>query len=106
MASKGDGGAGGASLEKHAFCHTDTPSTNGEGDQGIFVMGKFLDKEETQLELTGFVILRGETLWVPACTIHTNNHLKGKWTTMLSTKEEIDEVKLIQDGHNFHFSFG
>ena len=95
----------GATLERHRFCHTDTPSTDEDGDQGIFVMGKFLDEKKTQIELTGFVIPRGETLWVPGCTIHTNNYLKGRWTTMLSTKEEIDEVKMIKDGNNFHFSF-
>ena len=105
-------GAGGASLERHAFCHTDTPSLGEDGDQdhlpgkGIFVMGKFLDEAETELELTGFVIPPGDTLWVPEGTIHTNNYLKGTWTTMLNReKEHIDEVKMIKDGRNFHFSF-
>ena len=86
----------GASLERHAFCHTDTPSKDGYGDQGIFVMGKFLNEEETEIELTGFVIPRGETLWVPGGTIHTNNYLKGNWTTMLAGEKIDDEVKMIK----------
>ena len=96
----------GASLERHAFCHTDTPSKDGQGDQGIFVMGKFLNKEETEIELTGFKIPRGDTLFVPKHTIHTNNYLKGEWTTMLSVENPVEElVKMVKDDRSFHFTF-
>ena len=101
-----DGAAGGATLERHDFCHTDTPSKDGEGDQGIFVMGKFLNKEETEIELTGFKIPRGDTLFVPKHTIHTNNYLKGEWTTMLSVENPVEElVKMVKDDRSFHFTF-
>ena len=70
------------------------------------VIGKFLDESETELELTGFLIPRDQTLWVPAGVIHTNNYLKGKWNTMLKIGEPIDAVELIRDGKQFSFTFG
>ena len=104
LVDKEKGGAGGATLERHSFCHTDTPCEDQESS-GVFVIGKFLDESETQLELTGFIIPKGETLWVPRCVIHTNNYLKGKWNTMLKIGEPIDAVELVRDGKQFSFTF-
>ena len=106
MVDKEKGGAGGASLERHSFCHTDTPYED-QATSGVFVIGKFLDESETQIELTGFVIPQGETLWIPPNVIHTNNYLKGKWNTMLNVDKPIEEVKLVRKGNfsNFCFTF-
>ena len=104
MVDKEKGGAGGASLERHPFCHTDTPYED-QATSGVFVIAKFLDKSETQIELTGFVIPQEETLWVPPDVIHTNNYLKGKWNTMLNMDKPIEEVKLVREGKNFSFTF-
>ena len=71
LVDKEKGGAGGATLERHNFCHTDTPY-EAPGKSGVFVIGKFLDAAETKIELTGFVIPQGETLWVLPGVIHTN----------------------------------
>ena len=103
-AAKENGGAGGASLERHSFCHTDTPYED-LGRSGVFILGKFLDEAETNLELTGFIIPPGETLWVPAGVIHTNNYLKGEWNTMLNVGQPIDEVKLVKGDEDFSFTF-
>ena len=97
-------GAGGASLERHNFCHTDTPHEDMK-HSGYFVIGRFWDPEETKLELTGFQIPPGETLWIPAGVIHTNNYLKGSWNTMLAIDPPIEEVKLERDGEKFSFHF-
>jgi len=74
---------------------------------GVFVIGKFLDESETRLELTGFSIPRGETLWITGGVIHTNNYLRGKWNTMLDIKDKyIDAVKLQRDDKDFSFTSG
>ena len=65
-----------------------------------------MDESETQLELTGFLILRKQTLWVSAGVIHTNNYLKGKWNTTLNIGEPIDAVELVRDSKQFSFIFG
>ena len=73
---------------------------------GAFVIGKFMDKSETRLELTGFSIPRGEVLWIPGGVIHTNNYLKGKWNTMLDINDKhIEAVKLQRDDKDFGFTF-
>ena len=104
MAAKDKGGAGGATLERHSFCHTDMPYEDMD-KSGVFVIGKFLDESETRLELTGFSIPRGETLWIPGGVIHTNNYLRGKWNTMLKINEPIEAVKLHRDNEDFFFTF-
>ena len=104
MVDKEKGGAGGATLERHSFCHTDTPYEN-QATSGVFVIGRFLDEFETQIELTGFVIPQEETLWVPPNVIHTNNYLKGKWNTMLNMDKPVEVVKLVREGKNFSFTF-
>ena len=104
MAPKEKGGAGGATLERHSFCHTDMPYEDLD-KSGVFVIGKFLDESETRLELTGFSIPRGETLWIPGGVIHTNNYLRGKWNTMLSISEPIEAVELLRDNKNFSLTF-
>ena len=98
------GGAGGSGLERHNFCHTDTPHEDIH-KSGIFVLGKFLDDSETTLQLTGFFINRGDTLLVPAGVIHSNNYLRGEWTTMLAPNRSVEEVKLLKGGKKFHFTY-
>ena len=78
---KGHGGAGGAGLERHEFHHLDCPL---DEDSGVFVLAKFVDKEETELHISGFHIPVRHTLYIPNGVIHTNNYLKGTWCTMLS----------------------
>ena len=104
MAAKEKGGAGGSTLERHSFCHTDMPYEDMD-KSGVFVIGKFLDESETRLELTGFSIPRGETLWIPGGVIHTNNYLRGKWNTMLNISEPIEAVELLRHNKNFSLTF-
>lgn len=68
-------------------------------DSGRFVLGKFKDEEETELHLTAFKIPQGQTLLVPANTIHSNDYLLGTWTTMLA-HADIDQVKLKRRRHS------
>ena len=104
LVDKEKGGAGGATLERHNFCHTDTPY-EAPGKSGVFVIGKFLDAAETKIELTGFVIPQGETLWVLPGVIHTNNYLQGTWNTMLNLEEDIETVKLMRESESIIFTF-
>jgi len=59
---------------------------------------------ETKIELTGFVIPQGETLWVLPGVIHTNSYLKGTWNTMLNLEEDIETVKLMRDSQSISLS--
>ena len=98
------GGAGGASLERHEFFHTDQPEQDIK-TSGLFIFGKFFDEYETTIVLTGFRIPQGQTLFIPAGVIHTNNYLKGRWNTMLAMNEDIDDVRMEKGGHTFSFNF-
>ena len=96
-------GNNGAGLERHNFSHVDCPK---ERDNGIFVLAKFVDDEETILHITGFHIPQKHCLYVPGGTIHINDYLRGTWRTMLSDAAPIDYVYLEQkDGAKFHFHF-
>ena len=48
-------GVVGASMERHDFCHTDRPEEHYTVN-GHFVIGKFVDDLETEIELTAFQV--------------------------------------------------
>ena len=102
--SKERGGAGGATLERHKFCHTDQPEQDIKTN-GHFIFGRFIDEYETKIALTAFRIPQGQTLFIPAEVIHTNNYLNGRWNTMLALDEDIDDVRMEKAGQAFSFSF-
>ena len=95
-------GNNGAGLERHRFSHLDCPM---DSDNGIFVLGKFLDQEETILHLTGFQIPAKHCMFIPGKVIHINDYLKGTWRTMLSDAAPIDYVYLEKENKKFHFQF-
>ena len=78
----------GCTLEKHKYAHIET-CLCGEMESGVFIMGKL--SEENVLVLTAFVIARGQTLYIPAGTIHTNDYQRGLWRSY----SEIDEDTVI-----------
>ncbi|CAF1625729.1 unnamed protein product, partial [Didymodactylos carnosus] len=102
---KNDGHGG---LEKHSFAHLDCPLGD---NSGYFILGRFVDKNNSELHLTGFHIPTKHTLYVPPLTIHSNDYLKGTWRTMLSDEASIDHVSLTHhhrlNGHDTyeHFTF-
>ena len=95
-------GNNGAGLERHRFSHLDCPL---DYDNGTFVMGKFMDEEETVLRLTGFKIPARHCMLLPGGIVHCNDYLKGTWRTMLSDAAPIDYVYLEEDDERFHFNF-
>ena len=97
-------GNNGAGLERHDFSHLDCPKEN-LGENGIFVLAKFIDDNETVLHLTGFKIPPKHCLYIPGGVIHTNDYLKGTWRTMLSDASPIDYAYLEKNGVRFHFQF-
>ena len=99
LSKKGNGGAG---LERHAFSHVDCPM---DSDNGIFVLAKFVDEEESILHLTGFRIPLNHCILIPGYVIHINDYLKGTWRTMLSDAAPIDYVFLEKEDKRFHFKF-
>ena len=98
---KGNDGAG---LERHNFSHVDCPKES-HGENGIFLLAKFIDDEETILHLTGFQIPKKHCMYIPGDVIHINDYLKGTWRTMLSDAAPIDYAYLEKDGVRFHFRF-
>lgn len=95
-------GNNGAGLERHSFSHVDVPKYR---DNGIFMLAKFVDEEETIMHLTGFQIPQKHCIFIPGGTIHINDYLKGTWRTMLSDAAPIDYVYLEKGGERFHFRF-
>eukprot|EP00486_Rosalina_sp_Unknown_P004976 CAMPEP_0201568678 /NCGR_PEP_ID=MMETSP0190_2-20130828/9901_1 /ASSEMBLY_ACC=CAM_ASM_000263 /TAXON_ID=37353 /ORGANISM="Rosalina sp." /LENGTH=405 /DNA_ID=CAMNT_0047990077 /DNA_START=46 /DNA_END=1264 /DNA_ORIENTATION=+ len=81
-------GTGGCRIERHEFAHIETPLSR-EGKSGVFILGKLVDNDHTLL-LTAFIIARGQTLFVPPHTIHTNDYQRGLWRTYL----EIGDVDI------------
>ncbi|CAF1188797.1 unnamed protein product [Didymodactylos carnosus] len=102
---KNDGHGG---LEMHGFAHLDCPL---DDNSGYFILGKFVDKNNSELHLTAFHIPKKHTLYVPPMTIHSNDYLKGTWRTMLSDETNVDHVSLAHqhrfNGHDTyeHFTF-
>ena len=101
----------GAGMERHKFSHLDVPL---DSDSGLFVIGKFMDEDETILHVTGFRIPAKHCMLLPGGIPHSNDYLKGTWRTMLSDSAPIDYVHLEKDvaslrgvkkDLNFHFKF-
>ncbi|CAM4760835.1 unnamed protein product [Rotaria magnacalcarata] len=83
-------------IEKHAFAHLDCPHGD-HSESGYFIIGKVVDQNE--LHLTAFIIPSKHTLYVPSNTIHSNDYLRGKWRTMLTTAD-VDRVILKKPSVN------
>ena len=92
----------GAGLERHDFSHVDCPI---DRDNGVLILAKFVDPEETILHITGFRIPQRHCILIPGNTIHINDYLKGKWRTMLSDATPVDYVFLEKGGKKFSFEF-
>ena len=94
--------SGGCRLERHKFAHIETPLDR-EGYSGVFIIGKLIDDigqngQKTGLQslcLTAFIIARGQTLFVPGGTIHTNDYQRGTWRTYLEVAD-IDICDLVR----------
>lgn len=95
--------AGGAALEYHEeFAHLDCPLES-IANSGHYVLAKFTDDENTELEITAFKVPSRHTVFTPAGVIHTNNYLRGTWRTMLSDSP-VCEAKLEKSGQPFTFN--
>ena len=92
----------GAGLERHDFSHVDCPL---DKDNGVLILAKFVNEEETIMHITGFHIPQRHCIFIPGGTIHINDYLKGTWRTMLSDAAPIDYVFLEKDDNNFSFEF-
>ena len=93
-------GMGGSGIEKHGFDHLDCPL---DDDSGVMVIGKYVDKDT--LHLTGFIVPKCHTVFIPANTVHSNDYLRGTWRTMLSDEADIDHVQFVRydNGKKKHF---
>lgn len=85
---------GGSLIEQHAFAHVDTPI---HPHSGYLVIGK-IDSVDQALELTAFVVKAGDSVYIPAGTIHTNDYLLGTWQTLLSSDCEFPNARLRRPG--------
>lgn len=94
---------GGSSLEIHEFGHLQCPL---QKHSGFFVLGKLIGSEE--IHLTAFQVPVRHTLYIPPMVIHSNDHLRGTWRTMLSDEADLQKVDLVR-GTNLkefnHFKF-
>jgi len=94
-------GMNGSGLERHDFSHVDCPI---DKDNGVLIIAKFVNEEETILHITGFHIPQRHCIFIPGGIIHINDYLKGTWRTMLSDGP-VNYVYLVKDGKKFHFEF-
>lgn len=85
---------GGSLIEQHAFAHVDMPLNP---RSGYLMIGK-IDPVDQALELTAFVVKPGDSVYIPAGTIHTNDYLLGTWQTLLSSACEIPNARIRQPG--------
>ena len=85
---------GGSLIEQHAFAHVDTPINPRSGH---LVIGR-IDSADQALELTAFVVKPGDSVYIPAGTIHTNDYLLGTWQTLLSSACEFPNARLRRPG--------
>ncbi|CAF1034223.1 unnamed protein product [Didymodactylos carnosus] len=88
----------GPGLERHQFSHLDCPHEHFLRS-GKFILGKFVDKAETELHLTAFIIPCKHTLHIPPKIIHSNDYLQGTWRTMLG-RDDVDRVILTRQTSN------
>lgn len=81
-------GPGGLGLERHEFIHLECALTHFD-ESGHLLIGK-INEEEKELYLTAFKIPQYHTVYLAPFAIHSNDHLKGTWRTMLSTFSEAE----------------
>lgn len=81
-----------SSIEQHEFAHVDTPL---DDRSGHLVIGR-MDPLDQSLELTAFVVKPGDSVYIPAHTIHTNDYLLGTWETLLSSACEFPSAQIRQ----------
>lgn len=94
---------GSSLIEQHAFAHVDTPRDH---HSGHLVIGK-IDPGDHALELTAFAVRPGDSVYIPAGTIHTNDYLLGTWKTLLSSACEFPSARVRQPGGKpLRFSIG
>ena len=105
----GQRGTGGCRLERHNFAHIETPLDR-EGKSGLFILGKLIQNDSVLL-LTAYIITKGQTLYVPPNTIHTNDYQRGLWRTYLEigdidicdlVKENVTDNKIERMSLNFY----
>ena len=85
---------GSSLIEQHAFAHVNTPCNL---HSGHLVIGK-VDPDDRVLELTAFAVKPGDSVYIPAGTIHTNDYLLGTWKTLLSSACEFPSARVRQPG--------
>ncbi|CAL1155176.1 unnamed protein product [Cladocopium goreaui] len=80
-------GPGALGLERHEFAHLECPL---DEDSGILLLAKLEGKE---LQMTGFRIPAYHTIYLAPKVIHSNDHLRNRWRTMLTsfTEREIEQ---------------
>ena len=94
---------GGSLIEQHAFAHVDMPH---DLHSGHLVIGK-IDPRDQALELTAFAVRPGDSVYIPAGTIHTNDYLLGTWQTLLSSACKFPNARITQPGNKpLRFSVG
>lgn len=85
---------GSSFIEQHEFAHVDTPLDH---RSGYLVLGKANEMEQT-MELTAFAVNPGDTVYIPAKTIHTNDYFLGRWRTLLSSSCEFPNAQIRRPG--------
>ena len=101
-------GAGYLGLEAHDFVHLECPMS---ADSGHLLLGKLVtedgdarNEESQSMHLTAFIIPLGHTVYIAPRVVHSNDHMKGLWRTMLGSPEneeptpedKIDHVLLMK----------
>ena len=85
---------GSSLIEQHEFAHVNTPL---DDRSGHLVIGK-IDPSDQALELTAFAVKAGDSVYIPANTVHTNDYLLGKWETLLSSACDFPSARVRQPG--------
>merc|ERR1712154_190697 len=76
-----------------------------ENESGVIVIGKVA--ENNMLCLTAFIVAKGQTLYIPPDTIHTNDYQRGLWRSYSERKKEIvgNLVNTSKNKENLFFKF-
>lgn len=85
---------GSSLIEQHEFAHVDTPSSR---RSGYLVLGK-ADEVRQTMEMTAFSVNPGDTVYIPAKTIHTNDYFLGTWRTLLSSSCVFPNAQIKKPG--------
>jgi hypothetical protein len=84
-----------SSIEQHEFAHVDTPL---DSRSGHLLLGR-IDQSAHALELTAFRVRKGDSVYIPAQTIHTNDYLLGVWETLLSSSCKFPSARVKRQGN-------